>query len=207
MRLYVTWSTLDSGMGANKCADGKRNEFVAGFEKVPLNEQGEEVGYDIGYGYAKYHLEKRFKEAYPSTDRSSIALLNSPDGELEAKVVMTAGCVAKMDITLLGSGRAALEIGGEEEKYTSDEIWEQMIRQAWIDIVKTINRDKALYGIPLTPMELDPLMAEPIAISEDMAGYHVDLAMWNISITGVDTMSLDTLDLERGEQRNYKNEC
>ena len=46
-------------------------------------------------------------------------------------------------------------------------------RQAWLDIVRTINKDKALYGIKLTPMELDPLLAEPIAISEDMAGYQV----------------------------------
>ena len=48
-----------------------------------------------------------------------------------------------------------------------------MIRQAWLDIVNTINRDKALYGIKLQPLELDPLMPEPINISEDMAGYHV----------------------------------
>ena len=48
-----------------------------------------------------------------------------------------------------------------------------MIRQAWLDIVKTINRDKALYGIGLKPLHLDPLMPEPIVINDDMAGYHV----------------------------------
>ena len=77
-----------------------------------------------------------------------------------------------------------------------------MIRQAWLDIVQTINRDKALYGINLRPLLLDPLLGVPISISEDMAGYHVDLAMWNISIGGLDSLSLDKLTLERGEALN-----
>ena len=34
LRLYATWSTLDTGLGTNKCAAGKRNEFTLGFEKV-----------------------------------------------------------------------------------------------------------------------------------------------------------------------------
>jgi hypothetical protein len=29
---------------------------------------------------------------------------------------------------------------GLEEAYSSDEVWEQMIRQAWMDIVRSINR-------------------------------------------------------------------
>ena len=45
--------------------------------------------------------------------------------------------------------------------------------QAWLDIVTTINRDRALYGVSLAPLHLDPLLAEPIAINDDMAGYHV----------------------------------
>ena len=32
-RLFLTWSSLDS-VRSNKCAQGKRNEFVVGFEKV-----------------------------------------------------------------------------------------------------------------------------------------------------------------------------
>ena len=77
-----------------------------------------------------------------------------------------------------------------------------MIRQAWLDIVNTINRDKAIYGLNLRPLLLDPLLGVPISISEDMAGYHVDLAMWNISIGGLDSLSLDKLTLERGEALN-----
>ena len=48
-----------------------------------------------------------------------------------------------------------------------------MYWQAWLDIVTTINRDRALYGVSLAPLHLDPLLAEPIAINDDMAGYHV----------------------------------
>ena len=88
-------------------------------------------------------------------------------------------------------------VNKEEEIFTSDQIWEQMIRQAWLDIVNTINRDKAIYGL-----NLDPLLGVPISISEDMAGYHVDLAMWNISIVGLDSLSLEKLTLERGEALN-----
>ena len=77
-----------------------------------------------------------------------------------------------------------------------------MIRQAWLDIVNTINRDHAIYGLNLRPLRLDPLLGVPISISEDMAGYHVDLAMWNISIAGLDSLSLEQLTLERGEALN-----
>ena len=92
---------------------------------------------------------------------------------------------------MVGRGRAALRAVAELETFDADEIWEQMIRQvreaeggagditrycvlqAWLDIVTTINRDRALYGVSLAPLHLDPLLAQPIAIKDDMAGYHV----------------------------------
>ena len=67
-------------------------------------------------------------------------------------------------------------------------------------------REKALYGIGLKPLLLDPLMPEPIVINDDMAGYHVDLAMWNISIHGIDDIKLEKLLLERGQALNYLRE-
>ena len=116
------------------------------------------------------------KEVYPVSD-SILSLQENIKAELEVKAVMTAGCVARMDITVVGEGKSSLMKTEEKEDiFTSDEIWEQMIRQAWLDIVKTINKDKALYGINLRPLLLDPLMPKPIVISEDMAGYHVSLA-------------------------------
>ena len=47
--------------------------------------------------------------------------------------------------------------------------------QSWLDIVNTINRDSALYGIGLAPLQLDPLMPEPINIDQEMVGYQVSL--------------------------------
>ena len=42
---------------------------------------------------------------------------------------------------VLGKHAAQMEIVNVvDEVYVADEIWEQMIRQAWLDIVKTINR-------------------------------------------------------------------
>ena len=36
LHLSVTWSRLESGLGAYKCKEGTRNQFVTGFEKVLL---------------------------------------------------------------------------------------------------------------------------------------------------------------------------
>ena len=45
--------------------------------------------------------------------------------------------------------------------------------QSWLDIVNTINSDSALYGIGLAPLQLDPLLPEPINIDQEMVGYQV----------------------------------
>ena len=55
--------------------------------------------------------------------------------------------------------------------------------QAWLDIVTTINRDRALYGVSLAPLQLDPLLAQPIAIKDDMAGYHVGYTQTRSDVT------------------------
>ena len=124
--------------------------------------------------YGKYHEDHRIKEAFSSTDNNLVALKENMDGELEVKALMTPGCHSTLDLILTGEDRGAMFQPEEKEDiFSSDHIWEQMIRQAWLDIVKTINKDKALYGVELRPLLLDPLMPEPIAISEDMAGYHV----------------------------------
>jgi len=74
-----------------------------------------------------------------------------------------------------------------------------MIRQAWLDIVSSINRDKALYGIKLEPMLVDPLMKDPIFVNTSLLGYEIEFLMWNVSIDGLSTLKLKELVLERGE--------
>ena len=58
--------------------------------------------------YSKYHTHDRLKAASPREDGSSVSLVTSPSEELEVRAVMTPGCVAEMDITVLGRDRAAL---------------------------------------------------------------------------------------------------
>eukprot|EP00092_Neocalanus_flemingeri_P039152 GFUD01042614.1.p1 GENE.GFUD01042614.1~~GFUD01042614.1.p1 ORF type:complete len:843 (+),score=261.12 GFUD01042614.1:84-2612(+) len=204
LRLFLTWSTLDTGIGGNKCKKDKRNEFVMGFQEIKLDSLGHEVGeWDETDVYKKYHTTEKLKETYISEGNTLTALLDSPDGELEVKAIMGPDCQSVVSIEVLGKHAAQMEIVNEDEEvFVADEIWEQMIRQAWLDIVKTINREKALYGVGLKPLLLDPLMPEPIAIKEDMAGYNVNLAMWNISIDGLDHIKLERLLLERGQALN-----
>jgi len=203
LRMFLTWSLLDTGLGPNKCAHNKRNEAVIGFAKVSLDTEGRELDWEESEVYSDHHTKQGLATTFQSDPASLTSILDSPDDSLQVKLVMGAGCLTDMNVTVLGKHKAALQIvSQEEEVFTSDQIWEQMIRQAWLDIVNTINRDKALYGVSLKPLLLEPLLGVPISISEDMAGYHVDLAMWNISIHGLDTLNLERLTLERGEALN-----
>jgi hypothetical protein len=205
LRMFLTWSTLGTGISRDKCKKDKRNQFVLGFQEIKLDSTGHVVDgeWDETGIYKKYHTTQKLAEAQLSDGNSLTTLLESPDGELEVRVVMGPDCQAKVKMEVLGKHAAQMEIVNvDDEVYVADEIWEQMIRQAWLDIVKTINSEKALYGIGLKPLLLDPLMPEPIVINDDMAGYHVDLAMWNISIHGIDDIRLEKLLLERGQALN-----
>merc|ERR1712123_60523 len=198
IRMFLTWSTLGTGMSRDKCKQDKRNQFVLGFQEIKLDSTGHVLDdeWDETSTYKEHHTTEKLGEAQLSAGNTLTTLLESPDGELEVRAVMGPGCSAGVKIEVLGKHMAQMEI------VNVDEVWEQMIRQAWLDIVKTINRDKSLYGIGLTPLLLDPMMPEPIVISEDMAGYHVDLAMWNISIHGIDDIRLEKLLFERGQALN-----
>ena len=47
------------------------------------------------------------------------------------------------------------------------------MRQAWLDYVDTINRERRLYGVGLEPLYLDDLLPEAITVNESMLGYQV----------------------------------
>ena len=53
LRLFVTWSMLDSGLGAYKCKEGRRNQFVIGFEKVILLSGG--INEHETFYYFRFH--------------------------------------------------------------------------------------------------------------------------------------------------------
>jgi len=204
LRLYLTWSSLDAVRG-NKCAAGKRNEFVLGFEAIELDSSGHGRGSwrdrDV---YNQYHTEQMMEETTRQTDANTItALVTSPDGELQVRAILGPDCLSRLEVQVLGSYQAKmLVLAPDEDVYTGDEIWEQMIRQAWLDIVNTVNRDQALYGLPLAPLLLDPLLPEPININQEMVGYQVQLSMWNVSVLGIQDIALDRLTVQRGRALN-----
>jgi len=204
LRMYLTWSSLDSVRG-NKCETGKRNEFVIGFETIDLDHTGHgTVSWRHKRVYKTYHKDDVIAATTRQTQGNTLSsLIESPDGELEVRAVMGPDCLSTLNIEILGKFQAEMPTLREDlDIYTKDEIWEQMIRQSWLDIVRTINRDHALYGIGLSPLELDPLMPEPIVIDQEMVGYQVNLAMWNVSIVGIEDIALKRLSILRGQGLN-----
>jgi len=209
IRMYVTWSNLDAVRG-NKCKDGKRNEFSVGFMEVDLDSSDH---WDEGSKktvYKTYHKKEVMNQHnfemersifFNNTGTSLASLIESPDSVLELRAEMGTGCTTTLNIQLLGRRKAKIEESdlGLKEAKQSDEVWEQMIRQAWLDIVGAINRDRALYGIGLEPLHIDPLMQEPIYVNTSMLGYEVEFFMWNITVAGLADLKLDELVLERGE--------
>merc|ERR1719193_333725 len=209
IRFFVTWSNLDAVRG-NKCKDGKLNEFMIGFQKVSLNNQGRWNEDSKKLFWETYHNEDMFSQnvfklnhsnIFNNSQPSSSIIIESPNTELEVRGEMGSGCLTNLTVQILGKRKSKLQdsdLGLAKAKF-SDEVWEQMIRQAWVDIVRAINRDKALYGVSLMPLLIDPLMNEPIAINTTLLGYEIEFLMWNISIAGLQDIQLEKLLLEREE--------
>ena len=127
----------------DKCKKDKRNQVVLGFQEIKLDSTGHVVAgeWDETKVYSKYHTAKKLAEAQLSAGNSLTTLVESPDGELEVRLVMGPDCHSTVKMEVLGKHAAQMEIVNVvDEVYVAGEIWEQMIRQAWLDIVKTINR-------------------------------------------------------------------
>jgi len=203
LRLFLTWSSLDSVRG-NKCEDGKANEFYLGFQPVDIDSSGHSAeNFRTKYPYKRYHKLESISRLTNVDSGTRTALVYSTDGEFQVRAVMSPNCLSNLTVEVLGMFKAEMPIvAPDEDIYTGDEIWEQMIRQSWLDIVRTINRDSALYGIGLAPLYLDPLMPEPIHINQEMVGYQVDLSMWNVTVVGIQDIALDRLTLQRGQGLN-----
>ena len=108
--MFLTWSMLDTGLGRNKCADNKRNEFVLGFARVELDTEGREVDWDEEKVYNLHHTKQGMAANYQSESDSLTSILASPDSSLEVLVVMGGGCIAGMNVTVLGQHRVALQM-------------------------------------------------------------------------------------------------
>ena len=181
-------------------------QLAARWVPVPLDSQGREVGWDQETVYTAHHQAGQQDTTVLEGGVAGV-LAESPGGAVEVRATITTGCLATLNLTLVDS-----EPGQRDMQ--ADEIWEQMVRQAWRDIVLTVNRDRALYGVGLAPLELDPLLPQQLTVNTDLAGYAVTLALWNITVTtplllqqfykvslqveGADKIELARLELERG---------
>ena len=75
-----------------------------------------------------------------------------------------------------------------------DQVWSSMVRLAWLDYIARINRDKAVYGQPLDPLEM---LDTRFNLSQSILGYQVEMAMWNISLHGLSQLVLKDLKVLR----------
>ena len=110
LRMFLTWSMLDTGLGPNKCKDNKRNQFVLGFLQVELDSEGQEVDWDESGVYSREHTEQGRATTYQSDLNTLTSILDSPDDSLQVRAVMGPGCLTDLNVTVLGKHRAALQM-------------------------------------------------------------------------------------------------
>ena len=110
VRLFLTWSLLDTGLGPNKCKDQKRNQFVLGFAQVALDTEGREVDWEESGVYSREHTEQGLATTFQSEQNSLTSVLTSPDDSLEVRAVLGPGCLTDLNVTVLGKRRAALQM-------------------------------------------------------------------------------------------------
>jgi len=61
-----------------------------------------------------------------------------------------------------------------EDVWIRDVVWEAMVTTAWKDYISRLNRDKALYGVTIEPLELALLTGqETLSLERSILGYQV----------------------------------
>ena len=110
LRLFLTWSLLDTGLGLNKCKAHKRNQFVLGFAQVELDTEGREVDWEESDVYGREHSRQGLATTFQSEQNSLTSVLASPDDSLQVRAVMGPGCLTDLNVTVLGNRRAALQM-------------------------------------------------------------------------------------------------
>ena len=78
-----------------------------------------------------------------------------------------------------------------------DQVWEGMVKTAWLDDITRLNQEKELYGLKIEPFQLSNVMEDELYISQTMLGYQVELWMWNVTLHGLSGLNLKKLSLER----------
>ena len=110
LRMLLTWSMLDTGLGPDKCQENKRNQFVLGFAQVELDSEGREVGWSQSDVYSSHHTQQGRATTFQSEQNTLTSILDSPDDSLQVRAVMGPGCLTELNVTVLGKHRAALQM-------------------------------------------------------------------------------------------------
>jgi len=85
-----------------------------------------------------------------------------------------------------------------EEVWVRDVVWEAMVTTAWMDYITRLNREKALYGVTLEPLELALLTGqETLTLERSILGYQVSMALRDLELQGLSGLSLENLSLSR----------
>merc|ERR1719369_1570134 len=79
-------------------------------------------------------------------------------------------------------------------------MFERLIKQIWHDYQVKINRESALYGIPLNPLNLNLFIpGGRVNVSQDQALYNVDMGIWSIQIFGLNNINMSEVLVTRAE--------
>ena len=101
---------------------------------------------DVISGGARFCRENFLRRSFLPRKRPSLGhgfyyylllLLFETDYNANLRIV---GSADSGRICNISSSHPPSRVAPDEDIYTGDEIWEQMIRQSWLDIVRTINR-------------------------------------------------------------------
>jgi len=85
-----------------------------------------------------------------------------------------------------------------EEVWVRDVVWEAMVTTAWMDYITRLNREKALYGVTLEPLELALLTGqETLSLERSILGYEVSMSLRDLELEGLSGLSLNNLSLSR----------
>jgi len=204
LRLVVTWSLRDasSNLFGTHCKKKNNNEMTVALEEVDLDNDGnwiQETETD-----SRYHAmrKKYLKDGTIDAEKTMMAYQETQDRQFEVKGSIKSDCRTTLKVQLLGKDEAKLTGLDRVEQFLNDEVWQQMVRQAWLDIVKEVNTKKELYGIGLEPLHMDPLLPEPINIKTSLVSYDVEFWMWNVTVIGLSKIKLSKLVLDRSESLN-----
>jgi len=85
-----------------------------------------------------------------------------------------------------------------EEVWVRDVVWEAMVTTAWVDYITRLNREKALYGVTIEPLELALLTGqERLTLERSILGYQVSMSLRELQLEGLSGLSLKNLSLSR----------